>query len=410
METCSQCGKESAKLLKCAACNGASYCGSKCQAAAWPAHKDACLAARSEKKVDVKSLAKKLIKLRLPKGQEATRDVKKTGKLLQMGFAAGCDDPRLALLALKALSTVTGQYLMEEPGAPADELRRFVRRVVPDLCHCGLANLEEPAGEPFCHELGMNLMAFTQVMLPDGWERKEINFHNEARRAGVLRLSAEVMRHWRPGESRPKAYCMKIQTSFYMFLHGFCLRSGEEVYQAHQAGLTECLEFALQNDLIESGSRASASQVLDSLRGPLGADTHEAPYVGVPRSMIDAALESGQFVCLPNIPESVYKRMGIPYEGPEGDIKISDAQLRRYVEHSQDPEAIQYLADKAAAMKKTAEMEAFDATGSGPYVDEDGYEFEAFVGDGAPATAAGATAPQPISEETLRALMLANRI
>ena len=49
---------------------------------------------------------------------------------------------------------------------------------------------------------------------------------------------------------------MKIQTSFYMFLHGFCLRSGEEVYQAHQAGLTECLEFALQNDLIESGSRA----------------------------------------------------------------------------------------------------------------------------------------------------------
>ena len=63
-------------------------------------------------------------------------------------------------------------------------------------------------------------------------------------------------------------------------------------------------------------------------------------------------------------------------------------------EHSQDPEAIQYLADKAAAMKKSAEMDPFDATdGSGPYVDEDGYEFEAFVGDGAPATAAGATAP-----------------
>ena len=113
---------------------------------------------------------------------------------------------------------------------------------------------------------------------------------------------------------------------------------------------------------------------------------------------------------MPVIPENVYKRMGIPYEGPEGDIKISDAQLRRYVEHSQDPEAIQYLADKAAAMKKTAEMEALDAAGSGPYVDADGYEYEAFVGDGAPVTAAGATAPQPISEESLRAMMLANRI
>ena len=53
--------------------------------------------------------------------------------------------------------------------------------------------------------------------------------------------------------------------------------------------------------------------------------------------MIDAALESGQFVCLPNIPESVYKRMGIPDEGWRA---ISPAtQLRRYAEHSQDPES-----------------------------------------------------------------------
>ena len=113
METCSQCGKESAKLLKCAACNGASYCGSKCQAAAWPAHKDACLAARSEKKVDVKSLAKKLIKLRLPKGQEAMRDVKKTGKLLQMGFAAGCSTgarPQGVIYRVRPVS-------VERPGA-----------------------------------------------------------------------------------------------------------------------------------------------------------------------------------------------------------------------------------------------------------------------------------------------------
>ena len=55
-----------------------------------------------------------------------------------------------------------------------------MRRVVPDLCHCGLANLEDVAA--ILPELGTNLMAFTQIMLPDG-QRKEINFHNEARRA-----------------------------------------------------------------------------------------------------------------------------------------------------------------------------------------------------------------------------------
>ena len=296
METCSQCGKESAKLLKCAACNGPSYCGAKCQAAAWPAHKDACLAARSEKKVDVKSLAKKLIKLRLPKGQVTMRDVRKTGKLLQMGLAGGCDDPRLALHALKALSTVAFQYLATEPGSPTDELRRFVRRVVPDLCHCGLANLEEPTGEQICYELATSLMAFTQIMLPEGWKRKEINFHNEARRAGVLRLCADVMRYWRPGESRSKAYCLKIQTSFIQFVFGFCQHSGEEIYQAHRAGLTECVEFALRNDLVESGWRTSASSLLNGLQGPLGAATNGNEFVGLPRSVVDAAIQSGQFV------------------------------------------------------------------------------------------------------------------
>ena len=41
---CAHCGVASAKLLRCGRCKMAQYCGSKCQAKHYPAHKVACRA------------------------------------------------------------------------------------------------------------------------------------------------------------------------------------------------------------------------------------------------------------------------------------------------------------------------------------------------------------------------------
>ena len=41
---CSHCGMVSGKLLRCGRCKTAQYCGSKCQAKHYPAHKVACRA------------------------------------------------------------------------------------------------------------------------------------------------------------------------------------------------------------------------------------------------------------------------------------------------------------------------------------------------------------------------------
>ena len=41
---CAHCGVASAKLLRCGRCKTAQYCGSKCQAKHYPAHKVACRA------------------------------------------------------------------------------------------------------------------------------------------------------------------------------------------------------------------------------------------------------------------------------------------------------------------------------------------------------------------------------
>ena len=41
---CAHCGVASAKLLRCGRCKTAQYCGSKCQAKHYPAHKVVCRA------------------------------------------------------------------------------------------------------------------------------------------------------------------------------------------------------------------------------------------------------------------------------------------------------------------------------------------------------------------------------
>ena len=41
--SCSKCGKQRAELKRCSRCKQASYCGAKCQNAAWKGHKKTCL-------------------------------------------------------------------------------------------------------------------------------------------------------------------------------------------------------------------------------------------------------------------------------------------------------------------------------------------------------------------------------
>ena len=365
LKACAQCGTQSGKLLKCAGCDGPSYCGAACQAAAWPAHKDACVAARSEKKVDIKSVAKKLIKFRL--SQDSMRDVKKTGKLLQAGFAAGCrDNPKVALLAVRAMEHACHAYLVAEPGASADDLRPFVKAVLPDLIHCGLQNFDKEGGNEFCQKVVACLMVMNQGHKVPVEARKDINFTNEARRSGVLRLCAEVMRHHRGASGR------HVQVMSALWLYHFCQSpSGRDGFdemvagQAHKHGLRECLDYALKNCLDGTGFDGNIETLWNYMHR-----FESGINVQIPRSALEEAKRSGNFVALPNVPEIVLRRMGVPC-GP-GAPRITDHHVSRYVEHSQDPDAIQYLNDKKAALEKFNSMSRQDKE---PNLDQDGYDY-----------------------------------
>ena len=62
--------------------------------------------------------------------------------------------------------------------------------------------------------------------------------------------------------------------------------------------------------------------------------------------------------------------MGVPCG--HGAPSITDNHVVRYVEHSQDPDAIQYLNDKKAALEKFNSMSRQDKE---PNLDQDGYDY-----------------------------------
>ena len=43
MSSCSHCGKQRAALKRCSRCKQTSYCGARCQNAAWKGHKKSCV-------------------------------------------------------------------------------------------------------------------------------------------------------------------------------------------------------------------------------------------------------------------------------------------------------------------------------------------------------------------------------
>ncbi len=263
---CKVCGRRG-KLFLCGGCDCARYCSASCQTKDWSAHQADCVIVRASPSAkEEKRLYRAIAAL---DGAAILRDVEATGQLLRAALAAGHDSlterPRLLAVTLDRIVDITG-IIREQPTDHASKMGILVKLIVTDLIGCALRHLENPFT---CVHIFLVLTALVQYFGflnsegPPNW-----TFHNEARRAGVLRLCADAMRlhrHGRPSNFRPlpQGTVATIQVTVSWFLVCFTQndRNRLYLYQAHEVGLADCLKWALDNNLLNQSNLEDYQQM-----------------------------------------------------------------------------------------------------------------------------------------------------